>query len=88
MGDVIRDLRKKEQEMVMMEAVLEQDFANSNLERACNRAYMGYYKARQDAADKIVSITGASVDKNTALRMIDTKAAGLEELLLENKATA
>ena len=88
MRDVLEDLSDKEREMVVMEAMLEQDFANSNLKRACDRAYRRYYKARQDAAEKIVSITGASVDKNTALRMIDTKIAGLEDMILEKKATA
>ena len=88
MQSLLNDLRRKEQEMVAMEAVLEQDFANANLEKAYDDAYKNYYHARNTAAERIVSITGDKIDMRTALRMLDQRNTDLTALIEEGKATA
>ena len=88
MQKLLNDLKDKEREMVALEAMLEQDFENGNLEAACDRAYRAYYNSRQNVAKKIVSITGEAVDMKTALRMVDQRSAELTRLFTERKATA
>ncbi len=82
MKGFLRDLEESKQELDILEARLEEDIENTDLEAECDKAYERYFCIAQEIAKKIVDITGGLVSFPVARQMVYEKPEELKRIFV------